>query len=286
LGIDFEEWFHPELIQKHHKPKSPELYISKGIDKILEWLRKNETFATFFVVGEILESKPELLDKILDNDHEIAFHTMHHTRLDDSISKESFSNELKQFSKLTNKKSKGFRAPSFSLAPSSSWVIDTLIENGYVYDSSVVPVKTRLYGIKNAPTSPYLISSKSINQHDPFGKIIEFPLLATKLLGKHIPAGGGFYLRALPLSIIRSAIISSNKLETPATFYIHSWELVPELMPKVNLPIVDNFITYYNLKKSPQKMTKIIKEFEFTSFERFLSSNLNKFNKSKEFNSS
>ena len=38
--------------------------------------------ATFFVVGELLEFKPELLDLILENEHEIAFHTMKHTRID------------------------------------------------------------------------------------------------------------------------------------------------------------------------------------------------------------
>ena len=30
------------------------------------------------------------------------------------------------------------------------------------------------------------------------GKLIEFPLLTTRFLGKKIPAAGGFYLRTLP----------------------------------------------------------------------------------------
>jgi len=253
--------------------------------KILDWLRKNDTYATFFVVGELLEFKPELLDKILGDGHEIAFHTMHHTRLDEPNYKEIFSDDLKRFSELTNKKSKGFRAPSFSLSQSTSWAIDILESHGYVYDSSVVPVKTRLYGIENAPTSPYLISGKSPDKNDPSGKMIEFPLLTTNFFTKQIPAGGGFYLRALPLGITRSAIKSINKINNPATFYIHSWELLPELMPKISLPLVDRFITYYNLKKAPEKMTKIIKDFEFTSFERYMfKNNPNKFNKSKEFN--
>ena len=279
LGIDFEDWYHPELIKKHQKQKSPKPLIINGINKILDWLRKNDTYATFFVVGELLEFKPELLDQILEGGHEIGFHSMHHTRLDEPNYKENFSDELKQFSELTNKKSKGFRAPSFSLSKSTSWAIDTLLSHGYVYDSSIVPVKTRLYGIKNAQTSPYMISSLSPEQNDPSGKLIEFPLLTTNFMTKKIPAGGGFYLRILPLRIIRSAIKSSNNLDNPATFYIHSWELTPELMPKVSLPFVDDFITYYNIKKAPEKMTKIIKEFEFTSFERYISKNKIKSNK-------
>ena len=286
LGIDFEDWYHPELIKKHHNQESFEPLIVNAIDKIIDWLRKNDTYATFFVVGELLEFKPELLDQILEGGHEIAFHTMNHIRLDEPNYKEIFSDDLKRFSELTNKKSKGFRAPSFSLSKSTSWAIDILESHGYVYDSSIVPVQTRLYGIKNAQITPYMISSSLPEKNDPSGKLMEFPILTTNFLTKQIPAGGGFYLRALPQRILSSAIKNINKIDNPATFYIHSWELLPELMPKVSLPFIDRFITYYNINKAPEKMTKIIKEFEFTSFERFISKNKNdskKYNNSKDF---
>ena len=147
LGIDFEDWFHPELIQKHISKKDNQPKVIQGIDKILDLLRKKNTKATFFVVGELLEFKPELLDLILDNEHEIAFHTMKHNRIDTPGFKEKFEEEIKEFDKLTDGKSVGFRAPSFSLNTNSSWLIDVLEENDYVYDSSVVPAKTNLYGI-------------------------------------------------------------------------------------------------------------------------------------------
>ena len=69
LGIDFEDWFHPELIQNHIEKKSYEPKIIQGIGKIIDLLRINDTKATFFVVGELLEFKPDLLDIILDNGH-------------------------------------------------------------------------------------------------------------------------------------------------------------------------------------------------------------------------
>ena len=97
LGIDFEEWFHPQLVQKYIPSKKHELKICQGIDKILDCLREKETFATFFMVGELLEEKPELLDKIIENGHEIAFHTMNHNRLDDENFKEKFKDELDRF---------------------------------------------------------------------------------------------------------------------------------------------------------------------------------------------
>jgi len=275
LGIDFEDWFHPEFIQRHIPAKKNTPTVVNGIDKILDWLRKNETYATFFTVGELLEYKPELLDKILDGGHEIAFHSMYHRRLDLHENKEKFISEIKKFEDLTSHKSRGFRAPTFSLNYSSSWVVDALSENGYLYDSSVIPAKTKLYGIPNAETKPYRITSSNLERDDPNGKILEFPLLTTKILWKTIPAAGGFYLRILPIKIIEDAIVSNIKKGLPSTFYIHSWELTPEFMQKVPLPFMENFVTYHNLGKALSKMERIIKKFKFTSFSRFLADKKN-----------
>jgi len=273
LGIDFEEWFHPQLVQKYIPKKKHELKISQGIDKILDWLREKETFATFFMVGELLEEKPELLDKIIENGHEIAFHTMNHNRLDDENFKEKFKNELDKFNELTSGRSKGFRAPTFSLNENSSWAIDYLIEKNYLYDSSIVPAQTKLYGFSNAEISPYRISSENLlNDNDKDNSLIEFPLLISKILGKKIPSGGGFFLRFLPLKIIEKGIKTYEKLQIPATFYIHSWELTPEFMPSLPLPLMDKFVTYHNLANALPKMGKLLEKFEFTSFERYIKS--------------
>ena len=271
LGIDFEDWYHPELIRKNITlDKKIEPSVIQGIDSILDWLQKNETLATFFVVGELLEFRPEIFDKIIENGHEIGFHTMQHTKLDDIGSKEKFTDEVKKFEQLTKKKSKGFRAPTFSLNQTTSWAIDVLQKNNYMYDSSVVPAKTDLYGLPNAKNYPYKISSNSLEENDENSEFWEFPLLTTRFLGKKIPAGGGFYLRFLPLKTIKNAIKNNEKDQIPATFYIHSWELTPEFMPKISLPVKDNFITYHNLNKALPKMTEIIQNFEFTSFEKYI----------------
>ena len=276
LGIDFEDWYHPELIKKHIEKKYYEPRIIQGINKILELLNRNDTKATFFVVGELLEYKPELLDLILDNGHEIGFHTMKHTRVDTAGFQDEFDNEIKIFDKLTNGKSVGFRAPSFSLNKKSSWVIDVLEKNQYVYDTSVVPVKTNLYGIPDAETNPYKITSRNLKNNTSDGKILEFPLLITRFLGKKIPAGGGFYLRTLPTRVIENAIKSYEKNQVPGVFYIHSWELTPEFMPKIKLPKKDHFITFHNIDKAYSKMENLLEKFKFTSFSKFIQENKEK----------
>ena len=263
LGIDFEDWYHPELIQKS-------LTTEKKIPSvIINLLEKHDTLATFFMVGELLEYKPDLIDKILSSGHEIGFHTMTHKKLD-SMTPDEFSNELEIFSKITNHKSKGFRAPTFSLNYSSSWAIDILKKYGYLYDSSIVPAKTSMYGFSNADIKPFKISSDSLEKNSPNGQLLEFPLLTTTFFSKKIPAGGGFFLRTLPLSVIKNAIRKNESNEIPATFYVHSWELTPEFMPKVHLSYKDNFITYHNIKKTYAKLDNLLNNFKFTSFENFL----------------
>ena len=273
LGIDFEEWYHPELIKQNIKNEKHTPSVINGIDKILDLLRKHETFATFFVVGELLEIQPDIFDKIIENDHEIGFHTMYHDRLDSSGFKEKFSSEVKKFAELTNHKSRGFRAPTFSLSNTSSWAIDILEENDYVYDSSIVPAKTSMYGSPNAEHKPYRITSKSIEKNNSSGKLIEFPLMTTTFLGKKIPAAGGFYLRSLPMKVTKNAIKNCEKQGIPANFYIHSWELTPEYMPKLDLSFKDNFVTFHNIDKAYQRMSDILKEFSFTSFSNYMSQN-------------
>ena len=167
LGIDFEDWYHPQLIKENlPSEKKLEPKVIQGIDKILDWLRQNDTLATFFVVGELLEYQPELLDKIIENGHEIGFHTMYHNRLDENNFKGKFSQELERFSELTKKQSVGFRAPTFSLNEVSSWAIEMLEQNNYLYDSSIMPAKNSLYGNPDAEKNPYRISSNSLTRDD------------------------------------------------------------------------------------------------------------------------
>jgi len=194
---------------------------------------------------------------------------MYHKKLDIST-KEEFTHEIIDFARITNKRSKGFRAPTFSLNHNTSWALDVLVENNYLYDSSIVPAKTRLYGVPDADTKPYRISSKKIAENDHDSRLLEFPLMVGRFFGKKIPAGGGFYLRFLPINTIENAIKKYESENKPATFYIHSWELTPEYMPKLALPFSHRFITYHNLYKAMPKMDSLVKKFQFTSFEKYL----------------
>jgi len=269
LGIDFEDWYHPQLVQPFVKDLKHEPKIINGIEKIIELLRKTETSATFFMVGELLEYKPSILDLILENGHEIAFHTMGHSNLND-LTKEKFLDELDIFDKLSNGNSKGFRAPTFSLNQNTAWAIDALVEKNYLYDSSIVPVKTQLYGFENCQKDPFTISSSSLTKNDPNGKLTEYPLSVGTFFGKNVPTSGGFYLRSLPLRTSLSSISNYEKQNIPATIYVHSWELTPEFIPKIQLPLKEKFVTFHNIQNTYSRLEKILQRYDFSSFKNYL----------------
>ena len=272
IGIDFEDWYHPQFVQPFVKNLKHEPKMFQGLEKIIELLRKADTTATFFVVGELLERTPTILDIILDNEHEIAFHTMTHSNLN-YLSKEKFLDELDSFEKITGGRSEGFRAPTFSISQNTSWVIDALLEKNYRYDSSIMPVKTSLYGFTDCQKSPFKISNSSLTKGDPAGKLIEFPLCIGKFLGKTYPAAGGFYLRFLPLKTSLNAIKQYEEQNIPATIYIHSWELTPEFIPEFELPIKEKFVTFHNIKNTYSRIEKILQDFKFSSFKDYLDNN-------------
>ena len=50
----------------------------------------------------------------------------------------------------------GYRAPTFSIVRQTAWALDVLAELGFLYDSSIYPVRHDRYGIPDAPRGPFL----------------------------------------------------------------------------------------------------------------------------------
>ncbi len=95
--------------------------------------------------------------------------------------------------KLTGETVIGYRAPQWSICKGtrdSYWALDLLTQNGFLYDSSIAPL--RFIGIPGAPSTPYLIST-------PHGQIREYPPLVMPSLLGNFPIGGGWGLMGLSL---------------------------------------------------------------------------------------
>ena len=69
-------------------------YENGNTAPILDALAKHEVKATFFVVGNYLETSPELVKRMVEEGHTVANHTYHHRDMSSMLNKGAFEKEL------------------------------------------------------------------------------------------------------------------------------------------------------------------------------------------------
>jgi peptidoglycan/xylan/chitin deacetylase (PgdA/CDA1 family) len=153
----------------------------EGVDKldnILDIFRKHRAKATFFVTGEVLEHRPDLVKKWAD-EFEIGCHDYYHISLD-RVDVLGMEKQVKDFIDLYkdtfNRIPKGFRAPRNII---DNEHFDILERCGFLYDSSVLPRYP--LGIKHyagyrgrAPIKPYWPNKSNYRKRGNI-KILEIP---------------------------------------------------------------------------------------------------------------
>ena len=169
---------------------------------LIDALAERGLRATFFVVGQIAQSHPQLVRRIHEMGHEVASHGWDHRRLLE-MSPAEFEIDLKTskdaLQQVTGHEVVGYRAPTFSLVRSTAWAVDILADQGFRYDSSIYPVRHDRYGVVGAPARPFLIRGRACS-------LLEIPP-ATLCLGPfRVPVGGGGYFRILPGPLFRGAV--------------------------------------------------------------------------------
>lgn len=235
--------------------------VVNNTQRILKLFKKHNVKATFFTLGYIAEKFPDLIHEIVEQGHEIGSHSYSHLDLRKN-SKEVIIEDIKKSIKIlkdvSGQEILGFRAPFFSIDEKSFWVFD-LLEELFIYDSSIFPVKTPLYGIPNAPRTIYKPTVENPISDNKNGDLIEIPLATHKFpLYGNVPIAGGFYLRFLPYFYIKYGIKSNQH---PVMMYIHPKDIDPQ-MPKIK---DYNWYYYYNLKKSYEKFEHLLRDFNFSS---------------------
>jgi len=274
LSIDLEDWFHAELVRPHVKHDPPARRVEWAVEPILALLDRHAVKATFFVVGDVLRHHPELIVRIHAAGHEIGCHGWTH-RMIHSLVPERFAWEIDTFDReaakiLPVEEIVGFRAPSFSVDQESAWALDILRQRGYLYDSSVFPIRTFLYGVDGCPTRPYRPTSSELTIDHADGAFLEFPMSALRVAGLNIPVSGGFYLRATPIALLRELLARVNRRGDPFVIYAHPWETDGETPRVRGLSPISRFITYHNLGGTLKKLETLLTRFEFGPLRRVL----------------
>jgi len=269
LSIDLEEWYHSELVGGRRSSSQ----AAEATQPILDLLDRYQTKASFFVVGEVAEQNPRLIQSIFERGHEIGCHTFSHS-LVWNLGEDRLREELTHFHSVIEKilgktEIKGFRAPCFSIDNRNTWAFKVLLSFGYQYDASIFPLKiSPLYGISGAPTRPYRVSFEDVRKEDSQSPLIEFPLCPLKIGGLKIPISGGFYLRALPRSFLGWGLRRINRSQ-PFLVYFHPWEGY-EKTPRFKLPLFNRMISYYGISSALKKFEFLLRHFRFARVDQVL----------------
>ena len=271
FSFDIEDWHHSELNPVGNAPPA-ESIVLRGTEAILDLLARHGWRSTFFVLGDVVREHPELIRRMVREGHELACHGMSHRPLW-RATPEGFRSELREFRRVVEGvlgtfPVRGFRAPTFSIDCSNAWALDVLREEGYHYDSSIFPMKVKMYGTRGAPVGIYRPAQADLRRHDPAGPLVEFPVAIAELGGLRFPVGGGFYLRALPLPVFRAGLDFILR-HRPFVLYLHPRELAPE-SHRMPLDPVNGFITYVNLHSVMAKLEHLFERYEWTTMSGIL----------------
>jgi polysaccharide deacetylase family protein (PEP-CTERM system associated) len=262
LQVDLEDYYcdTPWPQWSEYRPR-----IVVTTRKLLKNLRQFGATATFFMLGYVADRHPDLVRDIMNEGHEIGSHGFYHRnlhRLSPSELEDEVRLSLNKLYELGAEKVLGFRAPQFSISRDTLWAFRVL-RKYFRYDSSIFPVKTPLYAFPDAPRFPYHPSSQNPMLDDPSAEFLEVPLSTYMIphLGVNVPAGGGFYLRFFPISLMESLLKAIGREGKPLVFYIHPSDLDP------NQPRIAEYawFHYWGLGSAERKLRTILSKFRFAS---------------------
>lgn len=130
LSFDIEEFDMP-LEYKGQIPFEKQISISQtGLERILNILKKHQVKATFFSTVVFAENSSTLIERLLNEGHELASHTWFHSEFEEKHLKDSKD----RLEELFSTKVTGLRMPR--MMPVSKNAVE---EAGYSYNSSVNP---------------------------------------------------------------------------------------------------------------------------------------------------
>lgn len=268
FSVDVEDWFHildaksTPSIEEWHQYESR---VERNFYSLLQLFSEKQVFVTCFFLGWVAEKFPNLVKEASSLGHEIASHGYSHI-LSYRLSENDFFEDVMKaksiLEDLSGRPVLGYRSPGFSGIKEIPWFFDKLIDAGYVYDSSIFPAKHGHGGISSSCLAPHLIMRAD-------NSIIEFPITVLDIMGYKLCLFGGGYLRLFPYRMIKWGAKYVIKDNRPVIFYIHPREIDPS-HPRLPLNSYRTFKSYVNLKTTKNKLDKILDEFQFTTFQRYI----------------
>jgi polysaccharide deacetylase family protein (PEP-CTERM system associated) len=258
LSIDVEDW--PQSTLDHALPISNRVVVNTHT--LLDILAEAGVRATFFVLGKVAEAHPSLSREIAVAGHEVGTHGYSHESVEAmpvSRFKEELHRSVETLRQQTGKAVLGHRAADFSISGRSLHLLEYLAGQGLSYDSSVFPVRHPRYGVPGAWRVPHYVRCASGSM------LIEFPLSTVRIASFILPAAGGGYFRLFPYWWTRNALRTLQRQGSPATCYIHPYELDIAEMAEIpyQVPARLRWSQSTNRRSVRSKLQRLFSEFRF-----------------------
>jgi polysaccharide deacetylase family protein (PEP-CTERM system associated) len=237
--------------------------VDRNTNRILDQFDAAGVKATFFTLGWVAQRFPALIRRIVTDGHELASHGWDHTRVD-SQQPEKFRADVRRTKVLLEDTGgvavKGYRAATFSIGVGNMWAFPILRQEGYVYSSSINPIRHDLYGIPDAPRVPFRPEADGV---------MELPMTTVRLLGRNWPCSGGGYFRLLPTVLYRTGLGWVNRHDRqPGIFYFHPWEIDPDQPRIANAGLKSRLRHYTNLSRMEADLERLLRDFAWDRMDR------------------
>lgn len=260
LTFDVEEWFHlldNDSTRSEEQWKRYEVRIHENIDRIFRILEDTDTRATFFIIGWIAKTYPEVVKRIAEK-YEIGSHTMNHQLVWQQTPDEfrqDVDSSIKRLQDLTGQPIKYFRAPGFSIRESEAWAFEIIHDLGIEIDCSVFPAHHAHGGMASYGKGEPAIIEVNGKQ------IKEFPISTREVKGHHLIYSGGGYFRLFPYSLIHKW---ASQDKDYLLSYIHPRDLDAGQPMIKELPLTRRFKSYVGLKGAEGKLRHFLSDFKFS----------------------
>jgi polysaccharide deacetylase family protein (PEP-CTERM system associated) len=262
MSVDVEDYFQVSAFEPYIGRDAWERLpcrVERNTDRILALFGGRGVRATFFTLGWVAERYPDLIRRIVAGGHELACHGYGHIRVTEQTPEE-FREDVRRAKQLLEDISGvevlGYRAASYSIGAKNLWALQVLEELGFLYSSSIYPVKHDLYGMPEAPRFRFKPTQA--------GKLLEIPVTTVKLANRNFPCGGGGYFRLLPYRVSQWAMTRVNSKDgEPCLFYFHPWEIDPDQPRQQGISLKTKVRHYLNLSKMEGRLNCLLDDFRW-----------------------
>jgi polysaccharide deacetylase family protein (PEP-CTERM system associated) len=259
LSVDVEDWFQVgafENVLAQSGWDALDCRVERNTDRVLAMFDESGVKGTFFTLGWVAERYPALIRRIAEQGHEIASHGCNHDRVF-VMGEAAFAADIRRsrdiLEQASGQRVTGYRAPSFSVDVRTPWAYPALVEAGYLYSSSVAPVKHDHYGWPEAPRFAFRPLEDA--------PLVELPVTTARFAGRTLAAGGGGFFRLLPYAFSRWAVRQVNSQGQAAILYFHPWEIDADQPRVAGAPLKSRLRHYTNLGVMAGKLKRLIGDF-------------------------